>query len=125
MEDDVKARHTPGPWNTKRAKVPIDGEFDYAIIAQFDGKPLVIAEAFARIAAEIRPDAEANACLIAASPKLLRAAQVLVAHIEAAMKAKLKEFEFQEGYDDVELTADGSYKLSDARLAIASALGES
>lgn len=66
-------RHTPGPWTCKKALTPVDGAFDYAIAAEVDGRPQVIAEAFARSGQTSFPPAEANARLIAAAPDLLEA----------------------------------------------------
>lgn len=67
------AEHTPGPWTTTRAKFKVDGEYDYAIGAKIEGRTHCIAEAFARTAENHRPDAAANALLIAAAPDLLKA----------------------------------------------------
>jgi hypothetical protein len=61
------ARHTPGPWNIKRAEIRVDGEYDYAI---YDASQQVIAETFGRSSASVFPPAEANAHLIAAAPEL-------------------------------------------------------
>jgi len=71
-----EGQHTPGPWSFKRAKFAVDGEFDFGVSALFDGKPLCIAEAFARAASDVRPDAYANARLIAAAPEMLVALQL-------------------------------------------------
>lgn len=65
-----KPTYTPGPWQTKRAEIRVDGEYDYAI---YDANREVIAEAFGRSSQNNFPPAEANARLIAAAPDLLAA----------------------------------------------------
>lgn len=70
--------HTPGPWTTKRAQLPVDGAFDHAIIAS----GTVIAEAFGRSGVTIYHDSEANARLIAAAPDLLAACRQALASLE-------------------------------------------
>jgi len=59
-----ESKHTPTPWAFRKAKAPIDGEFDFGIYATIDGMPKIIAEAFGRAGKDIRPDAEANAAFI-------------------------------------------------------------
>lgn len=68
-----KQGFTPGPWFTKRARHPVDGEFDWCVSADIDGSLRVISEAFGRVSALITPNAEANARLISAAPDLLAA----------------------------------------------------
>ena len=63
--------HTPGPWHCERAKIAIDGAYDYAIYTLADRQ--IIAEAFGRSDVTRFHNAEANACLIAAAPDLLAA----------------------------------------------------
>lgn len=70
--------HTPGPWTFKKALKPVDGEYDYAIGVHIDGKPHVLAETFGRTSPEHRPDALANAHLIAAAPELLAALYMML-----------------------------------------------
>jgi hypothetical protein len=70
-----EGKFTPAPWSAKCAKHPVDGEFDWGINAEIDGKPRVIAEAFGIVAEGVRPDAQANAHLIAAAPELYEALQ--------------------------------------------------
>ena len=67
----TEIKHTPGPWFSKRAGTPQDGEYDYAIIAKIGGEPMVIAEAFGRVSETKKACAEANARLIARAPELL------------------------------------------------------
>jgi hypothetical protein len=64
----METRFTPGPWTCRQAKTPIDGEYDFGIFA--NGVPGCVAEAFGRTSETHRPDAEANAHLIAAAPDL-------------------------------------------------------
>jgi hypothetical protein len=52
---------TPGPWRVVGASRTQDGEWDYGIVADIDGRPYLIAEAFGRVAETVRPDAHANA----------------------------------------------------------------
>lgn len=112
MEDDVKARQTPS-------------DDEWRVVESNGGRCVRVRAGFSTVAlVSAGIHRTERALLIAAAPKLLEAARYLVANLETAMKAELKEFEFQEGYDDVELTEDGSYKLSDARAAIAGALGD-
>lgn len=66
----MKPQFTPGSWNAKRAKRAVDGEFDWGISADFNGKPYIIAEAFGIVSKTLRPNAQANAHLIAAAPDL-------------------------------------------------------
>lgn len=75
--------HTPGPWTTKRAKMPVDCEFDWCVTCNIGGEPHVIIEAFGRVSETIRPDAEANARLVAAAPDLLAALEWYVEHDDA------------------------------------------
>ena len=67
------SKHTPGPWFTKRAQLPVDGEYDWCVGAHINGKPHVIIEAFGRVSEDDRPNAEANARLIAAAPEMFEA----------------------------------------------------
>lgn len=64
---------TPGPWTARRAAAPNDGEYDYGIGAEVDGRLQCIAEAFGRCGVTSFPPAEANANLIAAAPDLYEA----------------------------------------------------
>ncbi len=68
-----KPMWTPGPWEVRRAKYPVDGEFDYAIGAEIDDAQYCIAEAFGRAAEYQYLPAEANAHLIAAAPEMYEA----------------------------------------------------
>ena len=72
---------TPGPWDFSMAKMPIDGEYDYCISAVVDGERYVISEAFGRVSEKQRPNAHANARLIAAAPELYEALERLVADV--------------------------------------------
>lgn len=72
----MSAQHTPGPWETRRARTPDNtGGYDWAVAK--DGK--VIAECFEHVDfADVgtgfyRVPVEANARLIAAAPDLLEA----------------------------------------------------
>lgn len=49
------------PLRVERAKFPVDGENDYALVAEINGKWYVIAEFFGRCSAEVRLPAEQNA----------------------------------------------------------------
>lgn len=69
---------TPGPWDFSMAKMPIDGEYDYCISAVVDGERYVISEAFGRVSEKQRPNAHANARLIAAAPELYEALERLL-----------------------------------------------
>lgn len=66
-------KFTPGPWHYGMAKIKIDDEYDYCIKAVIDGSSYVISEAFGRVSERTRPNAEANARLIAAAPELYEA----------------------------------------------------
>ena len=76
MSENVK--HTKGPWIVRRAGFPTDGAFDFGIAGAIDGRSYCIAEAFGRVGDDVRPDAEANARLIAAAPDMLEALKHLV-----------------------------------------------
>lgn len=75
-------RHTPTPWDCKRARFPTDGEYDCGISAVIDGKPRCIAETFGRCAPEIKLDAEANAAFI-----------VTAVNSHAALTSRVEELE--------------------------------
>ena len=93
------SNHTPGPWSIKRAKVPTDGEYDWAISAQFGGRPYCIAETVGRCASDIRLPAEANARLVAAAPDLLAANEELLILVRRAQQ-RLCSYLCPEGSDD-------------------------
>ena len=57
---------TPGPWEYRSAKRPVDGQTDYGIGAQIDGRRYCIAEVFGRVSEFITPNAFATAAFIAA-----------------------------------------------------------
>jgi hypothetical protein len=76
--------HTHGPWESRKAKFPIDGQFDWGVSAEIDGKRYAIAEAFGRVAQDVLTPAEANARLIAAAPELLQVLIDLHTHCVAA-----------------------------------------
>lgn len=76
-------KHTPGPWTSKQSLKPVDGEYDFAISAEIDGRNRCIAEVFGRVSETHRPNAEANARLIAAAPELLAALVQLLDKHEA------------------------------------------
>lgn len=59
-----------GPYRATKSIAPTDGEYDYAIIASFDGQDHVIAEVYGRVDTNIRPDAEAIARLFKAAPDM-------------------------------------------------------
>lgn len=65
--------YTPGPWEVRKAKQPVDGAFDFAIGADFGDSKHCIAEAFGMVSEGCPAPAEANARLIAASPDMLKA----------------------------------------------------
>jgi len=81
-------KHTAGPWSFKQAIAPVDGEYDYGISADFEGRPLCIAEAFGRIAREVRPNALANGRLIAAAPDLLEAAEAINSYFPSIVPSR-------------------------------------
>lgn len=60
----MERRWTPGPWAVSGI---------YCIKAVIDGSSYVISEAFGRVSERTRPNAEANARLIAAAPELYEA----------------------------------------------------
>lgn len=64
---------TPGPWTFTRALTPSDGGYDYGIGATFGKKKHCIAEVIEVLDYDLRVNARANACLIAAAPDLLAA----------------------------------------------------
>ncbi len=90
---------TPGPWHVKRAKLHVDDAFDFAISA--DGVP-VLAEAFGRSANGGRPDAEANANLIAAAPDLLSALKEARDELWRAHQRTMSEDEFHSRYKAID-----------------------
>lgn len=63
-----------------------------------------------------------DARLISAAPDLLAMLRACVGLIEAAHAAEQEDW--RPGFDDVELTSDGSVRLSDARAAIAKAVAQ-
>jgi len=65
-------QHTPGPWKTRKAQRPLDQDtaLDFAIVAE---GPIIIAEAYGRVGADHYVDAETNARLIAAAPRMFKA----------------------------------------------------
>jgi len=95
---------TPGPWDFSMAKMPVDGEYDYCISAMMDGERHVISEAFGRVSEKQRPNAHANARLIAAAPELYEA-------LETAAEAL-------ENYSDVLDGMDGHPRPNDAMKAL-------
>jgi hypothetical protein len=108
MAGDTK--FTPGPWTVRKAKKPIDGEFDFGIFAEIGGSPYCIAEAYGRVSPSFTPEARANANLIAASPGLFEAAQ--------AAEAKLTDMCIEK------TTADNDPTIVALRAALAKAMGE-
>ena len=75
---ETKAKHTPGPWGTAVPKdslanriIDPDGRLDIGVGAEVEGKRVIIAEAFGRVASSVYVNAQANARLIAAAPDLL------------------------------------------------------
>lgn len=73
-----ETKWTPGPWTTRQARLPVDGEFDWCIAATMDGAQHVIVEAFGRVAEHVRPNAEANSRLISAAPDMAEALQAAI-----------------------------------------------
>ncbi|MEM6668590.1 MAG: hypothetical protein AAF661_05170 [Pseudomonadota bacterium] len=76
----MSTKHTQERLRAQKAKSPRDGAYDYAIVADIDGEPQVIGEAFGRSSEDIWPDAQTNACHFSAAPELLQAAKAFVAH---------------------------------------------
>lgn len=74
----TETKWTPGPWSTKAARRPVDGEFDWGIVATIDGVPRIIGEAYGRASNNVRPNAEANARLISAAPDMAEALEKLL-----------------------------------------------
>lgn len=74
-----ETKFTPGPWRSTRSKVPVDDEYDYGIVANFNGSEKCIAETFGRCSNFLRIDASANAAIIAAAPDLYAALERLCA----------------------------------------------
>lgn len=114
-------KHTLGPWSIKRAELPVDGEFDWAILASFDGRQYCIAEAFGRVAPVIWPNAEANAHLIAAAPQMLAALQQIERALTEHSKDRMDAPEFERCDWDFGEECGGS--LDVVREAIAKATG--
>lgn len=104
-----ETRFTPGPWQSKRALMPADGEYDYGISAVVDGSKRCIAETFGRASANVRPNAEANAALIAAAPDLYTALERIVASVARGQSGDVCQ----------------TFDFDDARAALAKARGES
>ena len=77
------SKPTSGPWQTKRARHPSDGGFDYAINAKVGMYERCIAEAFEVVDHGVKVPAEANARLMAAAPDLLEAAEAILARASA------------------------------------------
>lgn len=89
MTDTAEAKtgeRTAGPWTIRRSKYPTDGEYDYAIEATIDGEKFVIAEAFGRVATNVRTPAEANAAYIVQAcngfPALVEALELIAGGFE-------------------------------------------
>lgn len=82
-----ETKWTPGPWTTKQARFPVDGEFDWCVAATIDGAQHVIVEAFGRVADHVRPNAEANARLISAAPDMAEALQGFLDHYVAMVNS--------------------------------------
>jgi len=76
------SKPTSGPWQTKRARHPSDGGFDYAISAKVGMYERCIAEAFEVVDAGVKVPAEANARLMAAAPDLLAALEAALPHLD-------------------------------------------
>lgn len=87
MNAPAKATHTPGPYTVTRSKYPQDGEYDFAVSAQIDGKLYCLAEVFGRVAPDIRPNAEALATLFAAAPEMLDALKGLTHGLPELLKS--------------------------------------
>ncbi|MEM9165992.1 MAG: hypothetical protein AAGB48_03100 [Planctomycetota bacterium] len=105
----MSAKHTPGPWRSKRALEMRDGAWDYAIL---DGESRIIAETFGIVGygdSGLRPS-EANARFIAAAPEMyealkracrlmacLKIRDILAAGDEAILASGLDEWCVNEG----------------------------
>mgnify|MGYP001617001667 CR=1 FL=1 len=80
--------HTPGPWTIKEPVKAIgDERMDFAIVAEINGRPRMIAETFWRVGTSLFAPAETNARLIAAAPRmleLLKLAQVRIFMLDGA-----------------------------------------
>lgn len=113
-----KHTHTPGPWNFKSARSPVDGGIDWAIVGVLGGKQMVISEAFNRVAENVWAPAEANARLISAAPDLLAALEELLPNYIAACH----QLDGTSGNE--EFKCDDNRLIADARAAISKAKGE-
>ena len=74
---------TPGPYEVASSNRLSDGEYDYGIGAKIDGRKYCIAEAFGRVADDIRPPAAANAYLLAQAPALYKCLEDLISNVES------------------------------------------
>lgn len=83
----TETKWTPGPWSTKAARRPVDGEFDWGIVATIDGVPRIIGEAYGRASNNVRPNAEANARLISAAPDMAKALERFLDHYVAMVSS--------------------------------------
>lgn len=91
---------TPGPWQSRKAAHPVDGEYDYAIGAHLDGRMQVIAECFGRTDWHSQPPAGANAAYIAAmSPDQCLALIERVKKAEEAMRERAAQWHDQRAKD--------------------------
>lgn len=87
------AMFTPGPHQVRRAKTPNDGEYDYAIGAEIDGREYCIAEVFGRVGESVRPNAKATATLFAAAADLYAALKLARPFVEYAYQSETGEEE--------------------------------
>ena len=104
---------TPGPWDSE-TRFPAGVRWD--AIVRGGPKRDPICSVFS--AGYKANEAFANAALIASAPALYEATLLLAAFIESAMASN------GIAGTDCQITADGSYKLSDARAALAAARGD-
>jgi len=84
---------TNGPYGYSRAKLPVDGEYDWAVYINDDGKKHCIAEAFGKVDYVQCAPAEAHAELIADAFNTYNKTQLLPSEILGQRDALAKALE--------------------------------
>lgn len=89
----IRTEHSPLPWQMKRAALPVDGEYDFAIYDEPHG---VIAEVFGRSGTSVFPPAVANAAFIVRAcnshAELLAALKALLHEVSESGNAYARDF---------------------------------